>query len=271
MTSLVGTTYRARRRRAGRVVLLASTSVAVTAFVGLVVALLLIVGRGLADIGGALARDDQTFSEAFWNTFAISAAATSIAVLIGVSSTIYVCEIASNPVAARRFVSFARALAALPAVVFGIIGMLIARVADMHYFAIATFTLSMLAVPRIIVTTREALNSVPVSARMASYALGATRWRTVRDHVLPVAIRNIAGGVLATVGRTYGATAPLVMLASVTRIPATLPTEAVHAILFGGRTNTELAGAAIAVIVMVHFALTFSASWLQRRLEVNRS
>lgn len=265
--SLAGSSYRARRRRVGRVIVVGCAIVAVTALTILVGAGLLIVGRGLADIGGVLARRDQAFTAALWGSVRIATAATAFSILIGVGTTIYVCEVVEDPLAAKRFVAFAQAVAALPAVVFGIIGMQLALFVPIPPMLIAMLTLAMLAVPRIIVTTRDALNSVPSSARLASYALGATRWRTVRDHVLPVAVRNIASGALSTTARTFGATAPLVMLAAITPLPDALPTEAVHAVLFGGRTNTELAGAAIAVIVMLHVAITFAASHLQRRLE----
>ncbi|MBC7792250.1 MAG: ABC transporter permease subunit [Clostridia bacterium] len=268
--SLAGSRFRARRRSVDRFIGVACAAIAATTFIGLLVAVVLTVGRGLADIGGVLARKDQAFAEALWGSASIALTATLFSVVIGVGTTIYMCEIAGNPIVARRFVAVARALAALPAVVFGIIGMQLVMLVETHYLVVATMTLSLLALPRIIVNTRDALNKVPVSARMASYALGATPWRTMRDHILPVAVRNIASGVFATVGRTFGATAPLVMLAAVTPMPATLPTEAVHAILFGDRTNSELAGAVIAVIVMIHAVVTFFASQLQRRFEVVR-
>lgn len=73
-------------------------------------------------------------------------------------------------------------------------------------------TMSLLVLPVVIIATQEALRSVPPSLRHASYALGATRWQTIRHQVLPAATPGILTGVILALSRAVGETAPLVMI-----------------------------------------------------------
>ena len=76
----------------------------------------------------------------------------------------------------------------------------------------AAFTLSLLVLPVVIISTQEALRAVPASLRHASYALGATKWQTIRHQVLPASISGILTGVILALSRAVGETAPLIML-----------------------------------------------------------
>jgi phosphate transport system permease protein len=73
-------------------------------------------------------------------------------------------------------------------------------------------TLGLLILPMVIVVTREALRAVPASLRQASYALGATHWQTIRHQLLPAAIPGIITGVILSVSRAIGETAPLLVV-----------------------------------------------------------
>jgi phosphate transport system permease protein len=73
-------------------------------------------------------------------------------------------------------------------------------------------TLSLLILPIIVITTQEALRSVPLSLRHGALALGATRWQMVRDHVLPSAMPGILTGTILGLSRAIGETAPLLMV-----------------------------------------------------------
>jgi phosphate transport system permease protein len=77
-------------------------------------------------------------------------------------------------------------------------------------------TLAIMSLPVIIVASREALRAVPVSIREAALALGATRWQTVRDHVLPLAIPGILTGTILALSRAIGEAAPLVTIGALT-------------------------------------------------------
>ena len=85
----------------------------------------------------------------------------------------------------------------------------------------AALTLSLLILPVVIVAAQEALRSVPVSIRKASYALGATQWQTVRHQVLPAALPGMLTGVILAVSRAIGETAPLVMIGTLTYVAFT--------------------------------------------------
>jgi phosphate transport system permease protein len=81
----------------------------------------------------------------------------------------------------------------------------------------------------VVVSTREAIRAVPVAMREAAYALGATRWQTVRDHVLPYSTGGILTGVILGLSRAIGETAPIITIGALTFIaflpPAPITTD----------------------------------------------
>lgn len=79
-------------------------------------------------------------------------------------------------------------------------------------------TLALLVLPIIIISAREAIRTVPTSIREAAYALGATRWQMIRDHVLPMAFPGILTGVILSISRAIGETAPLIMIGALTYV-----------------------------------------------------
>ena len=76
--------------------------------------------------------------------------------------------------------------------------------------------MSLLILPVVIIATQEALRAVPRSIRIASFALGATRWQTIRNQVLPAALPGIATGAILAISRAIGETAPLIMVGAIT-------------------------------------------------------
>ena len=94
---------------------------------------------------------------------------------------------------------------------YGLLGLgLFVRIMRMERSVLAGgCTLALLALPVIIMSTREALRAVPKSLREASYALGATKWQTVRHQVLPAAFPGILTGLILALSRAIGETAPL--------------------------------------------------------------
>ena len=105
-------------------------------------------------------------------------------------------------------------LAAVPSIVFGILGLaFIARKLGLGFTVItAAITLSLLILPTVIIATREALRAVPQSIRFGSLALGATQWQTIWRQVLPAAIPGIATGQILALSRAIGEAAPLLLL-----------------------------------------------------------
>jgi phosphate transport system permease protein len=82
----------------------------------------------------------------------------------------------------------------------------------------AGLTLGLLILPLIIINAQEAIKAVPNSLRQASYGMGATRWQTVWNHVLPSALPGILTGTILAVSRAIGETAPLVVVGASTFI-----------------------------------------------------
>lgn len=108
-------------------------------------------------------------------------------------------------------------LAGVPSIVYGILGSAI----FVHALALGesvlagAFTMSLLILPTVIIAAREALRAVPNSLRLGAQALGATRWQTIRHHVLPAATPGILTGVILSLSRAIGETAPLIMVGAI--------------------------------------------------------
>lgn len=109
-------------------------------------------------------------------------------------------------------------LAGVPSIIYGLLGLeVFVRFLGLGRSLLAgALTLGLLVLPIVIMASREALRTVPLSIREAGLALGATRWRTVRGVVLPMALPGILTGSILTVSRAIGEAAPLVMLGAAT-------------------------------------------------------
>lgn len=106
-------------------------------------------------------------------------------------------------------------LAGVPSVVYGLLGLAVfARLIGTGIGTVLTaaLTLSLLILPIVIISAREAIAAVPDSQRRASYGMGATRWQTVRNVVLPRSLPGIMTGTILALGRAIGETAPLLMI-----------------------------------------------------------
>jgi len=121
-------------------------------------------------------------------------------------------------------------LAGVPSVIYGLLGLeVFVRLMGLGRSVLAgALTLSLVALPIVIVATREALRAVPNSIREAAYALGADKWQTVRGQVIPAAMPGILSGVILAMSRAIGETAPLITIGALTYI-AFLPTSPISA------------------------------------------
>src|ERR1044071_8662578 len=111
-------------------------------------------------------------------------------------------------------------LAGVPSIVYGLmaLGLLVYEFHLGQSFLTAGLTLAMLILPMVIIATREALRAVPPQIREASYALGATKWQTVRDHVVPYSMGGILTGMILALSRAVGETAPLITVGALSFI-----------------------------------------------------
>lgn len=152
------------------------------------------------------------------------------AVPMGVAAGVYLEEYApKNWLTAIIEINIAN-LAGVPSIVYGLmaLGLFVYQLNLGHSILTAGLTLAMLILPIVIVATRESIRAVPGSMREAAYALGATKWQTVRDHVLPYSTGGILTGVIIALSRAIGETAPLITIGALTFI-AFLPGSPVKA------------------------------------------
>ena len=146
-----------------------------------------------------------------------------IAFPLGVAAAVYLEEYASDNRVTRFIGANIRNLAGVPSIVYGILGLFLfveifmggifgaeGGIGGRNVIA-GGLTLAVLVLPIMIITTAEALRAVPGGLREASLAVGATRWETIRHHVLPVAFPAILTGSVLTIARAFGESAALLL------------------------------------------------------------
>ena len=136
---------------------------------------------------------------------------------LGVAAAIYLSEYAKDNLLTRAINLAIINLAGVPSIVHALFG-LGAFVLFFEFgtsILAASLTLAIMTLPVVIVSTRETLQAVPQSFRMACWSLGATRWQTIRKVVLPNSVSGILTGVILEVSRTVGETAPIMFTGAV--------------------------------------------------------
>lgn len=193
----------------------------------------------------------------------------AIGIPIGVGAGVYLEEFAAET-RVRRFIDVNVAnLAGVPSIVYGMLGLtLFVRWLGLERSLLAgALTMSMLILPMIVVTTREALKTVPESVRLAAYGLGATKWQAVRAHVLPAAAPGILTGLILALSRAAGETAPLLVIGALSYM-AFVPTTPFDAFTvlpiqifnWTARPQEEFhVAAAAGIIVLLALLLTTNA------------
>lgn len=196
---------------------------------------------------------------------------------IGIGAGIYLEEYGTR----NRFARFIEVnianLAGVPSVIYGILGLQIFnRMLHLgNSLLTGALTLALLILPIIIVSTREAVKAVPKSLREGSLALGATKWQTIRRVVLPSSFGGIITGLILSVSRAIGETAPLIVIGALVYVPfvprgpmdefTVLPIQ-----IFNWTTRPQEgfiinAAAAIIVLLIFTFFLNGIAVYLRNR------
>lgn len=154
-------------------------------------------------------------------TFYLIAGSSLVSFPIGIMSGIYMNEYATNGKLIRFIRIMTNNLSGVPSVVFGLFGMaLFVNAFGFGDSIIAgSLTLALLSLPLIIRTTEEALKAVDDSFRHGSLALGATKLQTIRRVVLPMAFPNIITGLILSIGRVSGETAPILFTVAAYFLP----------------------------------------------------
>jgi phosphate transport system permease protein len=202
-----------------------------------------------------------------------------ISFIIGVGTAIYLEEY-SNKGKIANFVQICiSTLAGVPSIVYGILGLTIfVQLLNLGNSLLAgVLTMTLLILPVIIVSAQEAIKAVPAARRDASFALGATKWQTVQNAVLPSAIPGILTGVILSVSRAIGETAPLVVLGVPVFVPflpdgfldrfTVLPMQIYNWISLPQQEFHNLAAAGIIVLLTLLISMNIIAIVIRNRYQ----
>jgi phosphate transport system permease protein len=202
-----------------------------------------------------------------------------ISIPIGVATALYLEEFVKKGVFSRVIELNIANLAGVPSIVYGIIGLAIfVRGLGLDRSLLAgALTMSLLILPVIIIASREAIKTVPMSTRHAAFALGATRWQTAWSHVLPASFSGILTGVILALSRAIGETAPLIMIGGLTYVAflpegpmdafTVLPIQIYNWVSRPQQEFHELAAGAIIVLLGVLLLMNATAIYIRYKAE----
>lgn len=144
-----------------------------------------------------------------------------VAFPIGIMSAIYTSEYAGNGVVIKFIRVMTNNLSGIPSIIFGLFGMafFVNTLKFGDSILAGSLTLGLLTLPLVIRTTEEALKAIPDSYRQGSLALGATKLQTIHRIVLPMAFPNIITGLILSIGRISGETAPILFTCAAYFLP----------------------------------------------------
>jgi phosphate transport system permease protein len=206
-----------------------------------------------------------------------------IAFPLGILSGIYMNEYLKDGKLKRFITLTTNNLAGVPSVVFGLFGLSV--FVNTFGWGVSVisgaFTLALMILPIVIRTTEESLKQVEYTYRLASYALGATKWQTIWNIVLPAAIPNIITGLILSVGRVAGETAPIIFTAVAYFLPTidfsidkpvmALPYH-LYVLSTSGidlQASRDVAFGTALVLISMIFILNLLANFLRKRLKIS--
>jgi len=215
----------------------------------------------------------------FVATLWVTLVATIIAVPVGVGCAAYLSE-SAPPKLRETLKPVIEMLAGIPSVVMGFIGLMLLSPLVQSMFNLNTglcgltagIMLSLMSLPIIVSVSEDALRAVPREFREASYALGATRWETIRHVCIPAALSGIAAAVMLGVGRAIGETMTVLMVAGGALAVPVSPTEpmmpmtAAVASGIGNAVHGGLQYQALFAIGLILFIMTLSANLIADRV-----
>ena len=217
------------------------------------------------------------------------------AVPIGVGAAIYLEEYAGKGRLSQLIQTNINNLAGVPSILYGMLGLMIfvrglEALTSGAAFGItggngrtllsASLTMALLVLPILIINAQEAIRAVPNSLRQAAYGVGATKWETIRDHVLPSSMPGILTGTILALSRAMGETAPLIVVGASTFIlpdPSgpfskftALPILIYNWTAQPGEQYRNIAAAAIIVLLVLLISLNAAAIVLRNRYSGRR-
>lgn len=202
-------------------------------------------------------------------------------VVISVGAAVYLQEFAPK----NRFIRFIEVninnLAAVPSIVFGLLGLIVFQ----QFFGVprstpllGSFILTLMALPTILIASRLAMSSVPSSIKEAAYGMGSSKLQVITHHLLPISIPGILTGVILSISRIIGETAPVLMIGMVAFI-STAPTSVlssavvfpVQILLWSNSPEAgyiEKASAAIMLLLVFLMFINWVSIYLRNKFEV---
>ncbi len=159
-------------------------------------------------------------------TFYVASLTILISVPLGITSAIFLNEYANKGILVRIIRLSIRNLSGVPSIVYGLfgLGLFAARLGLGSSLISSALTLSIMSLPWVITASEEALKAVPRSFREGGLALGATKWQTIRQLILPNAVPGMATGSILALARAAGETAPIILTGAAFFLPS-LPTS----------------------------------------------
>jgi phosphate transport system permease protein len=200
---------------------------------------------------------------------------------VGVGAAVYLEEYAPNNRWTRLLKTNIANLAGIPSIVYGLLGLgvFVSLFALGRTVISGALTMALLILPVIIIASQEAIRAVPPSLRQAAFALGATRWQVARDHVIPAAMPGILTGIILSISRAMGETAPLLVVGAaayvtfnptgVTSKYTALPMQIYEWARRPQQEFQDLAAAAIIVLLVLLLMLNATAIYLRQRFAKN--
>ena len=202
-----------------------------------------------------------------------------IAFPIGVGAGLYLEEYGTKSRISNLIEINISNLAGVPSIIYGLLGLeVFARFMNLGGSILTgSLTLALLILPIIIVSTREAIKTVPYTIREASFALGASKWQTIWNQVLPAASPGIITGVILAISRAIGETAPLIVIGALTYVPfvpespmdefSVLPIQIFNWVSRPQKAFAENAAAAIIILLSITFIMNAIAVYLRYKFQ----
>jgi phosphate transport system permease protein len=281
-----------RRMRLGLIAQFVFISALAFAAAVLLILLIRIFWQGWAALGWNLFRENISQTEArissgragFHNglisTIWIVGIASLFSLPVGLGAAVYLEEYAPQNWFTRVIQINISNLAAVPSVVYGLLGLgIFVRFFSYDFLGptilAGGLTLGLLVLPIIIITSQEAIRAVPLSLRQAGFALGATQWQVTKSHVLPAAAPGILTGTILAVARAIGETAPLLVAGAalyITYVPTSpndgyspLPVQVFNLLGNAQEDIREFAAAGIILMMGLLLVLNSAAIILRER------
>jgi len=222
--------------------------------------------------------ENAGFNSAIWGSIWIVIGSALFSFFVGVGTAIYLEEYAPRNRYTRFLQTNISNLAGVPSVVYGLLGLVffVQWLNLGRSISAGALTMGLLILPVVVISSQEAIRSVPLGLRQAAYGLGATKWQTVRSHVLPSAMPGILTGMILSMSRAIGETAPLIVVGASSLVLtqpdgpfSSFTAMPVQIFNWSARPQQEfehLAAAAIIVLLIILLSMNALAILLRQKL-----